>query len=450
VVDVALLLVLLVLAVAALAVEGWAAARTWDLQWWQVVLGEVLVLALVARLVVAVIGWAGGLYRTWVRHPLTRAEAELQSVSQSLLSRRERTGLMKDLFEIENSVRGTSLNSVALFVQTLVTATVFVGLFFTWSELQLAREANQNSLSATREGQAAERFARAIEQLASERNGAPTLESRLGAVSALERIALDSKKNGRVEEYWSVIEFLTGFVRATARWERWEEGTYQPIYTDWWHPRDDVQAILTVIGRRAERLDDNRAGGITCPPEGELARIVLNGHLNLRGAALGGRCLTDAVLDHTRLEGATLYHSHLDNASLNYAHLNGANLDGASLRGATLRSAQLGARVDHNKDGIPRPLAGATFRCAPTCANLSGADLTGADLTGADLTGAIFWCTDPSIPETCAKLTGAVLTGARLDGANFTGAVGLTREQIDAALDRGKGAILPDYLVTTR
>lgn len=69
------------------------------------------------------------------------------------------------------------------------------------------------------------------------------LEVRLGAVYALERIARDSE-----EDYWPVIEILTAYVRENAPRQQNDEGA-KP------HPRADIQAILTVIGRR-ERTHD--------------------------------------------------------------------------------------------------------------------------------------------------------------------------------------------------
>ena len=58
-------------------------------------------------------------------------------------------------------------------------------------------------------------------------------------------------------------------------------------------------------------------------------------------------------------------------------------------------------------------------------ANLSAANLTGTDLTTASLEGA-------NLSE--AILTGANLTAAKLAGADLSTAVGVTREQIKAAV----------------
>ncbi|MBV8886786.1 MAG: pentapeptide repeat-containing protein [Chroococcidiopsidaceae cyanobacterium CP_BM_RX_35] len=95
----------------------------------------------------------------------------------------------------------------------------------------------------------------------------------------------------------------------------------------------DVQAALTVIGRRDSRKD----------PEGN--RIVLN-FANLRKAHLLGADLREAHLLGADLSGADLL-----GADLSGAHLLGADLSGVHLLGAILRET-----------------------------DLSGADLSGADL----------------------------------------------------------------------
>ncbi len=145
------------------------------------------------------------------------------------------------------------------------------------------------SLQATREGQLTDRFSKAVEQLGTE----DSLEVRLGGIYALERIAFDSARDHPV-----VMEVLSAYVRehvplpmctSTASSER---------------PATDVQAILTVIGRR----DTNR---------------------DRDSPALDGTCLTGADLGDANLTGANLTGANLINANLTGADLTGANLTGA-------------------------------------------------------------------------------------------------------------------------
>ena len=77
------------------------------------------------------------------------------------------------------------------------------GIYFTWRGQRLTRESledtrksAQQTLELTEQGQLTERFTRAIDQLgAASDDGNPRLEVRLGAISALERIARDSERD---------------------------------------------------------------------------------------------------------------------------------------------------------------------------------------------------------------------------------------------------------------
>jgi Pentapeptide repeats (8 copies) len=119
--------------------------------------------------------------------------------------------------------------------------------------------------------------------------------------------------------------------------------------------RPDIQAALTVIGRRDPRHDRRWSGRV------DLHSAVL-GRADLRSADLGSADLSGAVLVGANLSGAYLSGANLEGAYLNGAFLTDANLEGAQLRGAQLRGA-----------------------------HLSGAYLNGAFLTGADLTDVQGW-----------------------------------------------------------
>ncbi|MBV9546026.1 MAG: pentapeptide repeat-containing protein [Chloroflexi bacterium] len=170
-------------------------------------------------------------------------------------------------------------------------------------------------------------------------DGKPNLEVRLGGIYALERIARDSPR-----DHWTIMEVLTAYVRENARWtecaSRAPDGTdscsaaaslkqlqdaeerKQPRDRDIeerWPVRADIQAVLTVIGRR-------RRSGDRQEPTG----------LDLHGADLRG---TQLRLAH--LEQAALVGTHLERANLWSAHLDWANLWGAHLERADLMHAHL-------------------------------------------------------------------------------------------------------------
>jgi hypothetical protein len=111
-------------------------------------------------------------------------------------------------------------------------------------------------------------FTKAIDQLgAVDASGRSKLQTRLGAIYRLERIARDSEK-----DHWPVMELLTTYVRenspVTDRGNAQESGVAKKP-----RPRTDIQAILTVLGRRERRYE--RIGQV----------IDLHG-ANLRGANL--------------------------------------------------------------------------------------------------------------------------------------------------------------------
>ena len=236
----------------------------------------------------------------------------------------------------------------------------------------------------TEQGQVTDRYTKAIEQLGSDK-----LDVRIGGIYALERIARDSPR-----DHPTVMEVLTAFIREHS-WEPWplprteeEEDADLVEFT-----RPDVQAALTVVGRRDARHDI----GFIDLIRADLTRADLTGaHLN--GADLRWADLTGAHLNGADLSGANLTEAGLLGADFTSAHLDAAKLFGADLTRAHLSEAILSSAN----------LTGANL----TEAGLLGADLTGAGLTGANLTSAALLS---------AIVTGAILDGAILDGADLTG-----------------------------
>ncbi len=136
----------------------------------------------------------------------------------------------------------TTLEERKDLTQTLAQIVAGVGffgtLYFTWRTVQV-----------TREGQVTERFTKAIAQL-----GDNKPQIRLGGIYALERIARDS---GR--DYGPIMEVLTAYVRDKAPRSAEESPTSTsrpPVATESPSitPPTDIQAVLTVLGRRAAPL----------------------------------------------------------------------------------------------------------------------------------------------------------------------------------------------------
>lgn len=252
------------------------------------------------------------------------------------------TNLTKEKrLEIANSYRTLMIQGFGA-LSFLITAT------FTWQNLKVA-EANlkvvqdkqiadakvaEANLKATQDKQLTERFAKAVEML-----GHQDIHVRLGAIYLLERISKDSE-----QDYWQIMEVLTAYVREKSPYQypwntvhQLKDEPYVPLTTD-------IQAVLTVIGRRKY------------PETKETISLDLSGS-NLRGAKLGSANLksvnfsranlSDAYLVKAELENAKFYKAILKNANLSKGNLSNADLGEAKLNntilsGANLTSAKLG------------------------------------------------------------------------------------------------------------
>ena len=170
--------------------------------------------------------------------------------------------------------------------------------------------------------------------------------------SDLAASTLEGVMNTSDQYHLPVLEALSAFVREGAkhRTPPISDGSCAPLGDDNPpigindKPPADIQAALTVIGRRS--ADHWR--------------------VNLVRAGIAGADLTNADLSRADLARADLTNADLERANLTRADLSCANLRGADLQGTDLTDAEL---------------RGADLRFA----RLNGANLSGADLTGADL-----------------------------------------------------------------
>ena len=210
----------------------------------------------------------------------------------------------------------------------------------------------------TRRGQYTDRYTTATTQLASDR-----LTERLGGIYALEHLMVESDR-----DHDTVVEFLAAFIRqhpTAVQAEGEDDGEQEPP------ARHDVQAALTVLGRRPRRPERN-------PPD--LSRS------DLRGMRLDGLHLPGVDLWRSDLRRAVLMDATLTDANLCWARLEGAQLSWAHLQGAALVAARLEDCVCAAADFRGTDLRGTYLqRVRFDGANLAGANLEGAQLHGADL-----------------------------------------------------------------
>jgi uncharacterized protein YjbI with pentapeptide repeats len=282
-------------------------------------------------------------------------------------------------------------------------------LLFTGRTFILSRR----TFALTEQGQVTDRYTKAIDQLGSDK-----LDVRIGGIYALERIARDSAK-----DHPAVMEVLTAFIRDHSR-EPWPV-TGHGVQHGEKKTRPDIQAAVTVVGRRDAKRDiraidltgaDLTGADLTLATLRGRTRSLGHGDLDtalpgaiLRGANLRGANLTWARLFNADLTDANLIGAHLTDASLLTARLNGADLTDAGLIGATLFGAALrGATLTRAR----------LFAATVTRADLNDLGLTEADLIDLGLTEADL--IDPGLTE--ADLTGPVLTDAgkvRVNTANL-------------------------------
>jgi hypothetical protein len=144
-----------------------------------------------------------------------------------------------------------------------------------------------------------DRYTTAVAQISTPDPG--HLETRLGGIYGLERLAVDSPRDQP-----TIIEVLSAFIRTNAPTPAKGSGACpdRPVALD-------VQAALIVLGRRD-------------PVHDSTAQIDVS---------------------NTCLNGADLYGANLVNAHLNGANLNGANLNGAFLTNANLFGVDLDGTV---------------------------------------------------------------------------------------------------------
>lgn len=209
---------------------------------------------------------------------------------------------------LENEIRDT-------LAKMLWAGLTLIGLLFIWRHLQALAAVVENSaktLAAAErnaffasQSAATDRYARAMALLSDEK-----LEVRLGGIYSLERLARESEK-----DHGPIMEVLAAFVREQAAWKEGEPSMARP--------RADIQAILTVLGRRHAPFDPT------------------DSHIDLHGTALSRAYLPWANLERaflyeTNMEGVLLQNANLKGAWLWKANLKDAVLDGAHLEGADL------------------------------------------------------------------------------------------------------------------
>ena len=342
----------------------------------------------------------------------------------------------------------------------LVIAAWYGVFFLIWRTILADRQTRSTEMQTqtVRESHHTDLFTKAVEQLgATRQDGEPAIETRIGAIYVLERIAKDSER-----DYGPIIETLAAYICEHCRDPKFfddkelahvQQEWLQLLDTDNDWPfveldqarrkwidslrkkppadRSDVAVALTVLSRR----EKNR--NWTSKSEGETQP-------DFTGANFQGATLWNKIEGLVR-DGTNLRLTHLEGAELSDVDLSGANLDEANLSGANLHKANLS-----NADLIRANLLGTYLLDANlsnanlidanlSCAELPGTNLSGANLSVTDLSGANLSVTDLSGAEFWeARLIGADLEKAKLIGANLAEADLSKADLTDANLSGAK------------
>jgi uncharacterized protein YjbI with pentapeptide repeats len=223
-------------------------------------------------------------------------------------------------------------------------------------QADVATRRHEGQTEADRERRLMDAFAKAMEQLASDK-----LPTRLGAIYTLERISNESMR-----DYWPIMETLTAFVRERMRLPDQPHG--DPDHDeDITGPPADIHSILTVIGRRNEQAqvayenEDRKLDlsaldlrGTQFAEKSNFSRVGF-GFTDLSGSTFWNCDLCDAYFVHATLDrvgfcaGTNLSQANFGSASLQYAYMSEADfhqnnfniaiLYRAYIAGADLRSA---------------------------------------------------------------------------------------------------------------
>jgi uncharacterized protein YjbI with pentapeptide repeats len=298
----------------------------------------------------------------------------------------------KDRADVEDNFRKT-------IGQLLGGAAVLVGAGFAYMQFQQQQRAAYDLLISNQ-------VSKGFDQLG--QGGSDKVTVRLGGIYALEGVMNTSEQYHR-----PVLEALCAFVRDSTKDKTGDD----PSTTD-------VQAALTVIGRRSQVEGRFDLGFPVDLHDARIPKADLSG-ANLTRARLSGAYLNGADMHFTDLTNAHLTRANLSGANLSRTVLITADLSGADLSGANLRDAEVTGTNLWSANLWSADLRGADLSRADLRdahldnANLSGAELGGADLRGANLAG--------------ADLSGAGLSAANLSDTDLTGVKGLIQPQLDSA-----------------
>jgi hypothetical protein len=278
---------------------------------------------------------------------------------------------------------------------------VLIGSAFTYYQFWQQQQHSSQQEKASHEAKMGDQFVKGLELL-----GIKQVITRAGGVYLMGEVMNTSEQYHR-----PVLEALCAFVRDVSRTANGEGP-----------PATDIQAALTVIGRRAAIRP--------VLPRIRYPDVVATAGMS---AAIDYDIINMACvhIPKSDLSGTNFRNADFTDANLSGADLSGAAFNGADLAGADLSGANLSNATSAN---LPMFVPGTDLTGAWLfSANLSGASLSGADLTRAGVEKALLVQSDLTHATLVdADLAHANLSKAKLDDANLGGAI-VSQPQLDEA-----------------
>lgn len=383
----------------------------------------------------------------------------------------------------------------------IVLIAIFGAGFAVWRGL-IASEQNRvarDQYARSQDRDYADLFTKAVEQLGTTREirsrdaegndvytYEPNIEVRLGAIYALERISQDSER-----DHIAVMETLCAYVRENAPVEgekefkapereeglegralgEWWQNVYRDALQDWIEalprPEADIQAVLTVLGRRlAERVDFEIGDNEEEPRyqldlrrtnlckmnmrKGDFRNALFSG-ARMQGAYLEQAQIQGAYLRQVRMQGANLWEAQMQRAQFEQVRMQGSYVREAQMQGTDLRRAQIQAadlkraQIQGSNLWQARMQGTNAEEARMQNANLGQARMQGADIRKSQIQGA-------NLDQTWMQGTNldtVIIDSVMASTANFTDASNLSQEAVDSCFGCA-GTVLPKGLTRPR
>lgn len=256
----------------------------------------------------------------------------------------------------------------------------------------------------------------------------PNLEVRIGSIYALERIARDSPR-----DHINIMEILCAYIRHNApivlgSGKQDDDSSREQRH---YKPRDDIQTIVEVLGRRTDQQrhieseyisgsnhDAYKLNLVSCDLRGvDLSKKNFVGAI-FSGSDLSGAFLINSNFNGARFAGCTLNLANLTHASFENGMLFKVVATGVKMSGCNLTNANMIKSRISQADLSRSILQGAKLHDAEfTDVNLAGADASNASFKQSTLTN----CDMRAVKAIDANFHGAVLSAVILRGANLQG-----------------------------